>query len=184
MKVKLEWARPLLDLDPSAHLDREDDVSTMLAGGERLLELLAETRTVDEACALLAKAMLARPASEAPATPALALDLVRQTTGRVRVDAVARGMGVSLRQLRRAVRAETAISLKAYARITRLNHAMALADRATRPGLGPTGRGIRLLRPVASGARVPVPGGAVADPDPPRAPGAGRNVQSRLSLRP
>jgi transcriptional regulator GlxA family with amidase domain len=41
---------------------------------------------------------------------------------------------VSLRQLRRAVRTETAISLKAYARITRLNHAMALADRAARPG--------------------------------------------------
>ena len=134
VKVKLEWARPLLDLDPSAHLDQEDDVSTMLAGGERLLELLAATRTVDEACALLAKAMLARPATEAPETPARALDLVRQTTGRVRVDAVARGMGVSLRQLSRAVRAETAISLKAYARITRLNYAMALADRATRPG--------------------------------------------------
>jgi AraC-like DNA-binding protein len=137
VKVKLEWARPLLDLDPSAHLDREDDVSRALAEGGPLLDLLAETGAADEACAALASAVLARfdrrPA-EAPATPAHALDLVRRTTGRLRVDAVADWMGVSLRQLRRAVRAEAAISLKAYARMTRLNHAMALADGAARPG--------------------------------------------------
>jgi AraC-like DNA-binding protein len=137
VRVKLEWARPLLDLDPWGHLDREDDVGRTLAGGGRLLEVLTGTRTADEACAALAGALHARFSrrlAEAPATPAHALDLVRQTTGRLRVDAVADRVGVSLRQLRRAVRAETAISLKAYARMTRLNHAMALADSAARPG--------------------------------------------------
>ena len=136
VKLKLEWVRPLLDLDPSTHLDREDDVSQALRGGGVLLDLLAGSATADEAGALLARAMLAgfnRRTARAPETPARALDLVRQTTGRLRVDAVAHRMGVSLRQLRRAVRAETAISLKAYARMTRLNHAMALADRAVRP---------------------------------------------------
>lgn len=136
VKLKLEWGRPLLDLDPSAHLDREDDVSHALPGGPRLLEDLSATRTADEACALLAGAVLdglRRRAAEAPEAPAHAFDLVRQTTGRMRLDAVARRMGVSLRQLRRTVRAETAISLKTYARFTRLNHAMALADGAARP---------------------------------------------------
>ena len=136
VKVKLEWARPLLGLDPSDYLDREDDVTHALPGGERLLDALSASRSADEACAMLAGAILdrlRRRAAGAPVTPAHALDLVRRATGRVRVDAVARRMGVSLRQLRRAVRAEAAISLKAYARITRLNHAMALADGAARP---------------------------------------------------
>jgi AraC-like DNA-binding protein len=102
-----------------------------------LLESLGETRTAGEACAVLAQALLerlrARPL-KAPATPAVALDLVRQRTGHIRVEDVADHTGVSLRQLHRAIRAATALSLKAYARITRLNHAMALADRSSRPG--------------------------------------------------
>lgn len=137
VKVKLEWARPLLGLDPSAHLDREDDIADVLAGGPELLDALSGARSAGEACSLIARSVTERLRGRevaVPATTATALDLVRATTGRVRVDAVARRMGVSLRQLRRAVRTETAISLKAYARITRLNHAMALADRAARPG--------------------------------------------------
>ena len=135
VKVKLEWARPLLGLDPWDHLDREEEVTHALPGGKRLLGTLCTTRSVDEACAMLAGAILDAlgRAPAAPRTPAQALDLVRRTTGRLRVEAVARQMGVSLRQLSRAVRAETAISLKAYARITRLNHAVALADGAARP---------------------------------------------------
>jgi AraC-like DNA-binding protein len=137
VKVKLEWARPLLGLDPAAHLDREDDIAEALSGGPELLDALSGTGSADEACALMVRSVTERLRGQeaaVSATPATALDLVRATTGRVRVDAVARRMGISLRQLRRAVRTETAISLKAYARITRLNHAMALADRAARPG--------------------------------------------------
>ncbi|HUR93527.1 MAG TPA: helix-turn-helix domain-containing protein, partial [Gemmatimonadales bacterium] len=39
----------------------------------------------------------------------------------------------SLRQLRRQVRGEVVLPLKTYARITRLNHAVAAADRTVRP---------------------------------------------------
>jgi len=135
VKVKLEWARPLLGLDPAEHLDQEDDVTPVLAGGARLLAHLSATWSADEACAVLAGAVLdgLDRATKAPAVSANALDLVRRTTGSVRIDVVARQLGVSLRQLRRAVRAETALSLKSYARITRLNHAMALADHDSRP---------------------------------------------------
>jgi methylphosphotriester-DNA--protein-cysteine methyltransferase len=136
VKVKLEWARPLLDLDPSDHLDREDDIVDALAGGRELLELLARADSADEACAMLARSVrgrMQRRTAEAPAAPARALDLIRQTTGRVRVDALARRTGVSPRQLRRAVREETALTLKAYARMTRLNHAMVQADGIARP---------------------------------------------------
>src|SRR5919107_405723 len=120
VKVKLEWARPLLGLDPAAHLDRDDDITEALAGGPELLDALCGTGSADEACALMVRSVTERLRGQeaaVSATSATALDLVRATTGRVRVDAVARRMGISLRQLRRAVRTETAISLKAYARI-------------------------------------------------------------------
>jgi AraC-like DNA-binding protein len=136
VKVKLEWGRPLLNLDPSEHLDREDDVTHALTGGSSLLAELSATRSADEACAVLADRAidgLRHRDANAPDAPSQALDLIRAMTGKVRVDMIARGIGISLRQLRRAVRAETAISLKAYARITRLNHAMLLADGAPRP---------------------------------------------------
>src|SRR4029079_8035968 len=62
-----------------------------------------------------------------------ALDLVRQATGRIRVEAVAQRMGVSLRHLHRAVHEATAVPLKSDARMTRFNFAMAAADRSPRP---------------------------------------------------
>jgi methylphosphotriester-DNA--protein-cysteine methyltransferase len=64
---------------------------------------------------------------------AYALDILRAERGRVRVEAIAARTSVSLRQLRRAVRREAVFSLKAYARITRLNWAMASADRSRTP---------------------------------------------------
>ena len=134
VKVKLEWARPLLGLDPSEHVDREDDVTGVLAEGTRLLGELSSTHSADEAGAVLAGAVLSclHRVTTTPTISTHALDVVRHTTGRVRIEVVARHLGVSLRQLRRAVRAETPLSLKSYARITRLNHAMAMADHGAR----------------------------------------------------
>lgn len=137
VKVKLEWSSRLLDLRPADHLDREDELSAALPGlAEELLAPLAETRTADEAAAQLARALIERAGradADAAGATGQALDLVRQATGRLRVETLARRTGVSVRQLRRAVRQEAAISLKAYARITRLNHAMATADGTARP---------------------------------------------------
>jgi methylphosphotriester-DNA--protein-cysteine methyltransferase len=137
VKVKLEWARVLLHLVPAEHLDREDELSP---GEVRLplwlLDRLATARSAETAAALLASTLSAALAAtrRVPVAPARALELVRQATGRVSVEAVADQMRVSLRHLHRAVLRETAISLKAYARMIRLNHAMATADRSARPG--------------------------------------------------
>jgi methylphosphotriester-DNA--protein-cysteine methyltransferase len=137
VKVKLEWARVLLHLVPVEHLDHEDELSP----GEIplppwLLDRLATAHSAETAAALLASTLAAALAAtrRAPVPPARALELVRQATGRVSVEAVAEQMHVSLRHLHRAVVRETAISLKAYARMIRLNHAMATADRSARPG--------------------------------------------------
>jgi AraC-like DNA-binding protein len=137
VKVKLEWARVLLHLVPAEHLDREDELSPAdVRLPPWLLDRLAATGSAETAAVLLASVLAGALAStrRAPVAPAHALDLVRQATGRVRVEAVADRMRVSLRHLHRAVRQEAAISLKAYARMTRLNHAMATADHAARPG--------------------------------------------------
>jgi AraC-like DNA-binding protein len=137
VKVKLEWARVLLHLVPAEHLDREDELSPAdVRLPPWLLDRLAATDSAETAAALLASALAAAldATQRALVAPTHALELVRQATGRVSVEAVADRMRVSLRQLHRAVRQETAISLKAYARMTRLNHAMASADRSARPG--------------------------------------------------
>ncbi|MGH7514297.1 MAG: helix-turn-helix domain-containing protein [Gemmatimonadales bacterium] len=138
VRIKLEWARPLLGLDPAEHLDRQDDVAD--ANPRLALELTAAlagsvpaSRTAKGRMELLATAMLERArrrAVESPGAAAYALDIVRAETGRVRVQAIAGRTSVSLRQLRRAVRREAVFSLKAYARIIRLNCAMASADRS------------------------------------------------------
>jgi AraC-like DNA-binding protein len=137
VKIKLEWARALLRLVPADHLDREDELSPAEVGlPSWLLDRLAEAPTAEAASWLVASALAdaGAAAHRAPAAPARALDLVRQATGRVSVESVADRLRVSLRQLHRAVRREAAFSLKTYARITRLNHAMAAADRVVRPG--------------------------------------------------
>lgn len=137
VKLKLEWARALLHLVPADHLDREDELSPSVVGlAPWLLERLAATPTAESAAAVLASAVagLALVAERrAPASPACALELVRRTRGQVNIEAIAGRLRVSLRQLHRAVCREAAIPLKTYARITRLNAAMAAADRVARP---------------------------------------------------
>jgi AraC-like DNA-binding protein len=142
VKVKLEWARPLLGLDPAAHLDREDELSDADPRMAReltaaLAESLVASGTAEGVAGHLTGALLQRArrtATRASGATAHALDMVRAETGRVRVERIADETGVSLRQLRRAVRRDAVFSLKAYARMTRLNHAMAAADRAPRLG--------------------------------------------------
>jgi len=141
VRIKLEWARPFLGLDPAEHLDRQDDVAD--ANPRLACELtaaltgpVAASRTAERRMELLATALLDRARRsevESPGAAAYALDIVRAETGRVRVEAIAGRTSVSLRQLRRAVRREAVFSLKAYARITRLNHAVASADRSRTP---------------------------------------------------
>ena len=58
---------------------------------------------------------------------------MRSTAGRMPVDHIAHATGCSLRHLRRTVRQEAGIPLKAYARVTRLLQAVTVADRSLRP---------------------------------------------------
>jgi AraC-like DNA-binding protein len=137
VRVKLEWSAPLLDLEPGDHGDAERDLATvhprLLA---ELLERLADTRGADEAASLLAGLIARRGArlDSRDASPASrALELVRRSAGRVSVDRAATRLGVPVRTLHRAVRREAGLSLKRFARVTRLLTAVTRADRSTGP---------------------------------------------------
>jgi AraC-like DNA-binding protein len=137
VRVKLEWSAPLLGLDPGDHRDAENDLAAvhpaLLA---ELLERLARTSAAEEAASLLAGLVVRRAARLElhPASPASrALDLVRRSGGAVGVDRAAERVGVPLRTLHRAVRREAGLSLKRFARVTRLLTAVTRADRAAVP---------------------------------------------------
>jgi AraC-like DNA-binding protein len=136
IRVKLEWAAPLLGLVPDDHCDAEHDLAGVLpALATALLEPLADAADPDTALERLTVAAAQRAARipERFTAAARALDVVRQTSGRMTVDRIADGMGVALRTLRRQVRRDAGVSLKAYARITRFVGAVTLADRSDRP---------------------------------------------------
>jgi len=137
VRVKLEWSGPLLDLEPADHQDAEHDLAAVnpRLGGE-LLEPLALTSVAEEAAALLA-ALVARRIPSLDARDAgrvsRALELVRRSGGAVGVDGAADLVGVPVRTLRRAVRREAGLSLKRFARVTRLLSAVTRADRSASP---------------------------------------------------
>ncbi|HEU4954760.1 MAG TPA: helix-turn-helix domain-containing protein, partial [Gemmatimonadales bacterium] len=62
-----------------------------------------------------------------------ALELVRRRSGAVSVDRAAYRVGAPLRTLHRAVHREAGISLKRFARVTRLLAAVTRADRSADP---------------------------------------------------
>lgn len=136
VRVKLEWSARLLALEPGDHDDAERDLAAVDPGLlADLLEPLAETRDAAQAAAVLA-ALVARRADrvERRAGPAEhALELVRRSGGTLDVDHAAARLGVPLRTLHRAVRREAGISLKRFARVTRLLVAVTRADRTPDP---------------------------------------------------
>jgi methylphosphotriester-DNA--protein-cysteine methyltransferase len=137
VRVKLEWAAPLLDLIPDDHADAERDLSSVNPSlAAELLEPLAETRDAACAASRLASLIAQRaPNLEARKTSAasLALELVRRSAGAMSVEHAAERVGVPLRTLHRAVRREAGVSLKRFARVTRLLTAVTRADRSDGP---------------------------------------------------
>jgi AraC-like DNA-binding protein len=136
IRVKLEWAAPLLDLVPDDHSDAEHDLAGVLpALSTALLGPVAGAGDSDTALERLTAATARRAGrlSERSTAAARALDVVRQTSGRITVERIADGMGVALRTLRRQVRRDAGVSLKEYARVTRFVRAVTLADRSDRP---------------------------------------------------
>jgi AraC-like DNA-binding protein len=136
VKLKLEWVRPLLGARPQEHRDRGDTLAGLLPrqAGE-LEDRLTQTRAAGEALDVLARAVRdLRPRPRAgDEVAAVALDLVRQTGGRMSMERIADLQGVSTRHLRRRVGEVAGISLREYAREVRLMRALTTADRFVRP---------------------------------------------------
>jgi AraC-like DNA-binding protein len=137
VRVKLEWSAPLLGLEPGDHGDAERELAgvdpRLLA---ELFQPLAETGAADQAAGLLGD-LLARRArrleAQTPTRASRALELIRRSSGAVSVDRAAERVGVPVRTLRRSVHHEAGISLKRFARVTRLLFAVTRADRDSGP---------------------------------------------------
>ena len=135
IRLKLEWVEPLLDLRPAEHTDCQPELWTVLPRfAESALQRLADTRTPEHATVVLTDVVRrwADPRHR-PGMEALALDLVRESAGRMSVDDVADRVGASPRHLRRTVRRRAGVSLKHYGRTMRFLAAVARADRAAAP---------------------------------------------------
>jgi AraC-like DNA-binding protein len=137
IRIKPEWAGPLLGIDPVAIEDGVDDlahVSPRLA--ERFGEALSRTRSAADAVQVMSatlhrlRALCRTPPS---AITSNALDLVRETAGRASCERVASTLGWSERHVRRHVHDATGIAPKAYSRAVRFVAAMVTADRLERP---------------------------------------------------
>jgi AraC-like DNA-binding protein len=136
VRLKLEWVEPLFGLVPGEHHDTERDLFGLYSLARPLFDRLVETRSCADAAAMLALTVVARARGhDAPRTRATAwaMELVRRTSGGMPVDGIALATGSSVRHLRRTVRREAGISLKAYARVTRLLQAVTAADRRRTP---------------------------------------------------
>jgi AraC-like DNA-binding protein len=133
VKLKLEWAAPVLQLVPTDHLGSAHDMADIHPTlARRLLDGLTESRAVGQALDLLA-AGIARATrhlrDRKTVGAARAFDLVRGSSGRLPVERIASMTGVSLRHLRRAARRDSGVPLKLYGRLLRLSQAMTSTDR-------------------------------------------------------
>ena len=134
VRLKPEWSRDLLRLDPADHLNTDD----ARVNAPRLLERLSRTRTSVEALAVLADHIRERRdaahVERAAVVAHEALQRIRvQRNTIIAVNALARQLRVSERQLRRDVIANTGLTVKQAQRIMRLNRAIAIADRDRAP---------------------------------------------------
>jgi AraC-like DNA-binding protein len=136
IRLKLEWVGPILGVDPGALDDAIVDVSAVRPRlADALTARLCGTRSAVQVLPLLVRAVLDTRASLAtpPAAATAALDIVRQSAGRVPCQRVADTVGLSIRHLRRQVHDSAGLSPKTYARALRLVHAMQLADCTATP---------------------------------------------------
>jgi AraC-like DNA-binding protein len=133
LRLKPEWSRDLLGVDPVEHLDAMDALSA-----QSLLDRLARSRSSLEALSILvAEIRRRRDLSRIePATHIAhrALERIRaRQTSTIGVESLSREVRVSERQLRRAVVATTGLPPKHAHRIVRLNRAVAEADGSAAP---------------------------------------------------
>jgi AraC-like DNA-binding protein len=137
IKIKAEWAGPLLGVDPMAIEDRVDDLATVAPRlAERLGDALSRTRAAADVMEVMT-AMLRRLRADCRTGPSVitsnALDLLRGTRGRASCERVASSLGISERHVRRHVHDATGFAPKTYSRAIRFVAAMVRADRLVKP---------------------------------------------------
>jgi len=137
IKIKPEWAGPLLGVDPIAIEDRVGDLAVVAPRlAERLGDALSRTRSAADVVQVMT-AMLARLRADCRTPPSAitsnALDLLRDTGGRTSCERVASTLGLSDRRVRRHVHDATGIAPKTYSRAIRFVAAMVGADRLVKP---------------------------------------------------
>jgi AraC-like DNA-binding protein len=137
IKIKPEWAGPLLGVDPLAIESKAVELLEVApALANRLHDALGRTRSAEQSLGVLMAPMLAaHRASRTPpsAVASVALDIVRHRAGRVSCERLALALGMSDRHLRRHVRDSTGVAPKTYARLLRFVDAMRNADRFDQP---------------------------------------------------
>src|SRR5262245_29152567 len=123
IKIKPEWAGPLLGIDPLAVESQVVELVTVApALANRLHDVLAQARCAEDALRALMAAMLAahRASSTPPSSVArIALDTVRRRAGQVSCESLAVTLGLSDRHIRRHICDSTGVPPKTYARLLR-----------------------------------------------------------------
>lgn len=138
IRIKIEWCRALLGVDPHEHEDATHAYADASPRVARTLEdRLARTSRSDEALEILLDFMRARAATLSNAcTPWVVragMEMLRAQPTEVRVGAMSATLGVSDRHLRRTIAAETGISPRRFARVQRFHALLRDADATPRP---------------------------------------------------
>lgn len=139
VRLKPEWSRALLAVDPREQVDTDDPLETGEGSRWRhLLDLLAGTVSSAEALSVLLTEFrrsgdALRHCREAMIVHA-ALERIRASRdARIPVSSLAQDAGTSSRHLRRSINAATGFGPKVLQRIVRLNRVFEVADRTDRP---------------------------------------------------
>jgi AraC-like DNA-binding protein len=129
VRLKAEWSRDLLRLDPLEYRNETREEKNM----PRLRELLARSRSSSEALEILLNELRRLRAVRIERSTTIAHDAMERLRSGGAVSDLWRDLRVSERQLRRAVIATTGLSAKHGQRIMRLNRLAAAADREAQP---------------------------------------------------
>jgi len=138
VRLKIEWARALLCVDPHDHEDATDaygDVSARL--GKPLEDRLALTRTSDDALRILLDFVRGRAAtlSNAPTSWVVraGMEMLRAHPAEIHLSTMSKKLGVTDRHMRRTIADETGISPRRFARVQRFHALLREVDATPRP---------------------------------------------------
>jgi AraC-like DNA-binding protein len=129
VRLKAEWSRDLLRIDPLEYLNETREERTM----PRLRELLTRSRSSLEALVILLDELRRLREARVERNTTISHGAMERVRSGGPVSALSRYLQVSERQVRRAVIATTGLTAKHSQRIMRLNRAVAAADGQAQP---------------------------------------------------